>query len=59
MSFLIEYRIKNKIIFPPLSSFSYNDPNYYDSFNGLKRNWFKILKIYSGATITVFYNLPN
>ncbi|RNA00425.1 hypothetical protein BpHYR1_011057 [Brachionus plicatilis] len=30
--------IKNKIILPHLSSFSYNGPNYHDPFNGPKRN---------------------
>ncbi|RNA25434.1 hypothetical protein BpHYR1_052109 [Brachionus plicatilis] len=34
--------IKNKIVLPPLYSFSYNSPNYYNLFNGLKRNWQKI-----------------
>ncbi|RNA30339.1 hypothetical protein BpHYR1_046179 [Brachionus plicatilis] len=29
---------KNKIILIPLSSFSYNGPNYYDPYNGLKIN---------------------
>ncbi|RNA43895.1 hypothetical protein BpHYR1_026154 [Brachionus plicatilis] len=30
---------KTKLFFPPLSSFSYTGPNYYDPFNGLKQNW--------------------
>ncbi|RMZ98725.1 hypothetical protein BpHYR1_027598 [Brachionus plicatilis] len=38
--------IKNKIILPTLSSFSYNGPNYYDPFNGLKRNWQAIKRSY-------------
>ncbi|RMZ99903.1 hypothetical protein BpHYR1_023105 [Brachionus plicatilis] len=51
-------RIKNKIVLPPLYSFSYNSPNYYNLFNGLKRNWQKIKR--SNVSLkTIEYYFPT